>query len=266
MQVFLSHSTEDKDIVEAIGSWLINEKKLDVWIAQWRLTAGDSLVQRIGDGIKSSGKLVVFLTPASVISNWVNKEVAVGLVRQLAKDKGLGDKFVIPALLKKCDIPIMLSDELYANFTDKAFDDACEELYRGITDQPLGNQNKTFQNAFVKQYSVPPHSSGKHATVIEFGVKVSPSEGFIGHIKFDNKFSRFKEWSGTQGNPSPPQGAHPAVFMNVEVREYLDKTGFFKKFSSPNVSPRNSYYWYFESDEPLKVISATFLDFSGNKP
>lgn len=69
MQVFLSHAFEDKDIVEAIGSWLHTEKKLEVWIAQWRLTAGDSLIERIGEGIKSSSRLVVFLSRDSVGSN-----------------------------------------------------------------------------------------------------------------------------------------------------------------------------------------------------
>lgn len=187
-------------------------------------------------------------------------------MQELAKKKGLGDKFVIPALLKKCDIPVMLSDKLYADFTNKAFDDACEELYRGIVNEPLGDQDRTFENGFVRQFPVKPRGSGKYATVIEFGVRVSPSEGFTGEIRFNKKYNRFEDWLGAPNNPYPPQGGYTSAYMNVVIGEYPDKTGYYKKFAVPNISPRKSYYWYFESDEPLTVLSAAFLDFSEHKP
>ncbi|WP_371134454.1 toll/interleukin-1 receptor domain-containing protein, partial [Limnobacter sp.] len=39
MQVFLSHTTTDKDVAEAIGSFL-TARGLTVWIDSWRMTAG----------------------------------------------------------------------------------------------------------------------------------------------------------------------------------------------------------------------------------
>ena len=142
MQVFLSHTTTDKDIVEPIGSFLAS-RGLTVWLDSWRMTAGDSLIQKIGEGIEASDRLVVFLTPNSVESNWVKKEVATGLVMELAEDKGLGEKLVVPALLVPCKVPIMLRDKLYANFTNKAFAAACEELLAGLSNNPRGPQNTT---------------------------------------------------------------------------------------------------------------------------
>ena len=47
------------------------------------MTPGDSLIEKISDGIESSDKLVVFLSPNSVDSNWVKKEVATGLILEL---------------------------------------------------------------------------------------------------------------------------------------------------------------------------------------
>jgi hypothetical protein len=60
VQVFLSHTTTDKDIVEPIGSFLAS-RGLTVWLDSWRMTAGDSLIQKIGEGIEASDRLVVDL-------------------------------------------------------------------------------------------------------------------------------------------------------------------------------------------------------------
>lgn len=89
MQVFLSHTSSDKDVVEPIGVFL-SKRGIKVWLDAWSLTPGDSLIDKIGEGLESSDRLVVFLSPESVESNWVRKEVATGLVMELAEDKGLG--------------------------------------------------------------------------------------------------------------------------------------------------------------------------------
>ena len=166
----MSHSSLDKDMVEPIGSFL-TARSLTIWIDSWRMTPGDSLVEMIGDGIEESDKLVVCLTPNSVESNWVRKEVATGLVMELAEEKGFGSKFVIPALLVPCKVPIMLRDKLYANFTNKAFDAACEELLSGIIGTVGESPNAKLENRILRTYEMPSQNS-KYAIVIEFGVRI----------------------------------------------------------------------------------------------
>ena len=51
MQVFLSHNSADKDIAEAIGGFL-TKRGITVWIDSRRMTAGDSLIEKIGEGIE----------------------------------------------------------------------------------------------------------------------------------------------------------------------------------------------------------------------
>ena len=120
---------------------------------------------------------MVCLTPNSGNSNWVRKEVATGLVMELAEERGLGEKFVVPALLIPCKVPIMLRDKLYANFTNKAFDAACEELLAGITNTPQGSKNAKLENRILRTYVIPAQTVGKHALLVEFGVRISPTEG-----------------------------------------------------------------------------------------
>jgi hypothetical protein len=262
MKVFLSHSSEDKDVVEPIGNWL-SKKGLDVWLDSWCLTAGDSLVEKIGEGIETSDRLVVFFTPASAESAWVKKEVANGLVMEIADEKGLGEKFVIPSLLIPCKIPILLRDKLYANFTNKSFDAACEELYRGVMGQPLGPQNKSFENHIFRHFPVKPQGSGKYALILEFGVRISPTEGLHIGVDLGVEYFNQKEWFGPPNNPVVPNdfgGAYTNSSRRVEPSIYA------RKFSSPFITSTKSYYLYFEAEQPFNIKEVQFLDYYDRRP
>jgi hypothetical protein len=262
VQVFLSHTTTDKDVVEAIGSFL-TVRGLTVWIDSWRMTAGDSLVQKIGEGIEASDRLVVCLTPDSVESNWVKKEVATGLVMELAEDKGLGEKFVVPALLIPCKVPIMLREKLYANFTKKAFEAACEELLAGISDLPRGPKDVRLKNGIVRTYNVPSKTSGNFALVIEFSVRISPTEGLHVGVDVGTKYSSVLEWFGPPNNPTPPAAIGGAYTNSAERRE---PPIFARKFSTPGVTSTKSYYLLFECSQPFAVKEVQYLDSFDREP
>lgn len=262
MQVFLSHSTPDKGVVEPVAAWLAS-KGLRVWFDKWSMTPGDSLVDKVGEGIESSDRLVVFLSPHSVDSNWVRKEVSNGLIMEIAEEKGLGQKFVVPALILPCKVPLMLRDKLYADFTNKAFDAACEELYRGITNQPLGPQNAALQNAEVRQHRLEPLTPGKHATAIEFSVVVSPTEGVNVGVDLGVPFTCVVYGFG------PPRAANwqNSGGQYTLFHESRGTTAYTLKFQNNGVTSRRSFYLYFEGDEPFPLIKAChFLDFYGNQP
>ena len=262
MQVFLCHAAEDKDVVEPVGSWL-SDKGLHVWLDKWSMTPGDSLIEKIGEGIETSDRLVVFLSVHSVESKWVTKEVATGLVMELAEDRGLGEKFVIPVLLSSCKVPIMLRDKIYANFTDKPFESACEELYRGIIDEPLGPQDETFENRIVRFYDVPTHTPGKHGLVIEFGVRLSPTEGLHVGVDVGTPYTNVLEWFGPPNNPTVPSSTGGAFTNSASRRE---PPIYARKFASPGVTSGKSYYWYFEADNAMKPGEVQFLDFYDREP
>lgn len=258
MQVFLCHAEEDKEIVKSIGHWLKTEKGLDVWLDEWCLTPGDSLIEKIGEGIESSDKLVVFLSPPAVESNWVKKEVANGLIMEIAEEKGLGSKFVIPAYLKECKIPILLRDKVYANFVNKPFETAREELYRGIMDSSIGLQKDIVENRFARIHKVIPQGDAKYALLIEFGVHVSPVEGLHIGIDMGSNYKSVIEGFGPADTPTVPANTG-GVFTDSATRK--EPPIYARKFSSPNVSSSKSFYVYFESDEPFNVKECMFKSF-----
>jgi hypothetical protein len=262
VKVFLCHAHEDKDVVEPIGSWL-HKRGFDVWIDNWRMTAGDSLVEKIGEGIESSDRLVVFLSAASVESKWVRKEVATGVIMELAEEKGFGEKFVIPALLTPCKVPILLRDKLYANFTNKAFEAACEELARGIRDEATGPQDKKLENRIMRHWNVPGKAPGKHGLIVEFAVRISPTEGLHVGIDVGAPYDTVNQWFGVPNQPKVPDGGGGVFTDSAERR---DPPIYARKFSSPGVTSTRSYYWYFEGPSPFEIKQLQFLDFYDREP
>lgn len=263
MKIFLSHNSNDKEAVEAIGSWL-TKKGYSVWLDKWCLTAGDSLVEKIGEGIETSDKLVVFLSPDSVDSNWVKKEVATGIILELAEEKGFGSKFVIPTLLKPCKIPIMLRDKLYCNFTDKSFESACNELLNGILDSHIGPLDKKLENRIIRHWNVTPSGNGKFALIIEFGVQITQTNGL--HIGLDLRTNYFshEEWFNLPNTSVKPLNTG-GVFTNSASR--IEPPIYARKFETPNVSSSKSFYIYFESDSEFKINGGVqFLDFYDREP
>ena len=260
MKVFLAHAKEDSEVVKKVGQFLVS-KGVEVWLDDWCLTPGDSLTQKIfEEGIPTADRLVGFLSPFSVESNWVERELATGTIMELAEEKGLGGKFVIPVLLAECKIPYMLRDKLYANFTNKSFDSACEELYRGIMDQPSGLKETKFKNRYIHYKKVPPRHGGKFALLIEFGVEVSPVEGFNGGAQVSIPYKHAQFWYGQSNFASlDPRGG--AYFNINEIKE---ETKYILRVSN-QITPSTSLYFFIESDKPFEIVDASFGDFYGNQ-
>jgi hypothetical protein len=127
-KVFLSHSSADKSFVSRLAIDL-RSRRVPVWFDKWELKVGDSLTQKIEEGIDDSGWLVVVLSKNSVSSDWVQKELRAAQAREL-RDKHV---FVLPVLIDDCKIPLFLLDKLYADFRN-SYADGLEQLLRRVID------------------------------------------------------------------------------------------------------------------------------------
>lgn len=263
MKAFLSHSSLDKDVVAPIASRLL-DLGVDVWLDSWRMTPGDSLVERIGEGIETSDRLVVFLSQASVASNWVQKEVATGIVMELAENRGLTDKFVIPALLTQCKIPILLREKLYANFTNKSIEAACAELYTGLVDKPAAPFATKLENRVLRQTAIENSSFGRHALILEFGVRLSPTEGLHIGVEVGHGYEQAVGWFSLPNNPIPPSTRISATYSDYSERKR--PTTYEQRFSAPGLSSSKSYYLLLGGAQPIAAVGIRFLDYYGRKP
>lgn len=88
-KVFLSFAFEDKALAGQIAK-LLQSNGIDTWWAEWCISAGDSIRQKIDDGLGNCTHFIVLLTPASVTKPWVAAEMDAGLVGKLSR----GTKFI----------------------------------------------------------------------------------------------------------------------------------------------------------------------------
>jgi hypothetical protein len=76
------------------------------------LRVGDSIIQKIAAEVSEADRVIALLSPVSVNSNWVKKELALAMIGEANK----GDVKVLPAVIADCEVPPMLADKLYADF------------------------------------------------------------------------------------------------------------------------------------------------------
>lgn len=127
MGVFISYSSKDKNFVERLSKKLV-ENRVGVWLDKWEMKPGDSLIDKIQNGLEDSSFLLVVLSNHYVQSEWCRKEQNSGLIKEINSKKVV----VIPILLEDCPIPIFLQEKVYADFRGN-FDDGFTELFRSLS-------------------------------------------------------------------------------------------------------------------------------------
>lgn len=132
-KVYLAHASEDKDRVRPVAEYLM-ANGVDVWFDEWEIEPGDSLRQKMEEGLGSMTHFVVVLTETSIAKPWVAKEIDVGLVQQV------GGKSRFVPLVVDLD-PAKLSPFLQAMLFLK-IDPASEADLKGLADRLHGVSRK----------------------------------------------------------------------------------------------------------------------------
>lgn len=110
-RVFISYSHEDGRTADAIATAL-RERTIGVWYDQWEILPGQSITERISEGLGSCNYLVVLLSPASVASRWVRFELEAAMQSEVSDQATT----VIPVMLADCTVPLFLADRQYVDF------------------------------------------------------------------------------------------------------------------------------------------------------
>lgn len=124
--VFLCHASADKPFVRQVWSDLANLGHKP-WLDEYEIKVGDSIVQKINEGTKEAGALVLFLSKASAESAWVQREWSSALARQLSAR----NIRILPAMIEDCEIPSIIADVKYADFRD-SYNDGLAGLMSGL--------------------------------------------------------------------------------------------------------------------------------------
>jgi hypothetical protein len=111
--IFLAHSSKDKQFARRLAKDIRNHD-VRVWLDEAEMLIGDSLIQRIEQGIREMEYLGIILSPNSIQSEWVRRELEIAL-----NDEIQGKRIkVLPILYRKCQIPAFLKGRVWADFSN----------------------------------------------------------------------------------------------------------------------------------------------------
>ena len=123
--VFISHRKADAVAAERLAV-AIEKSGHRVWLDEWEIGIGDSIVARVNQGLEGAAYLVLCYSSAG-LSEWVNREWQSALARQLA---GHGVK-VLPVLLSGGTPPAILADIKHADLVT-SWDQGVQDLLKAI--------------------------------------------------------------------------------------------------------------------------------------
>lgn len=95
-EVFLSHSSFDRSFTDSIAETLRNHG-IPVWYSRTNILGAQQWHDEIGQALKRCDWFIVILSPASVQSIWVKRELMFALSNNRFADK------IIPILYRPCD-------------------------------------------------------------------------------------------------------------------------------------------------------------------
>ena len=109
--IFLSHNHADKPFARRLASDLRAAGHV-VWIDEAEIDIGDSLVEKIREGIDEVDYVAAILSGASIQSQWVKRELDIASNREIEEGKVV----VLPLLLEEVALPGFLKGKLYGDF------------------------------------------------------------------------------------------------------------------------------------------------------
>lgn len=123
---FISHSTKDKPFVRKLASDLV-ASGIKVWLDEQNILVGDSIPEKIAQGLAESDFFLIVVSENSVNSAWVKRELNSAIVHEIERRKVT----VLPIKLDGAKMPDTISDKLYADFS-QSYEDGLEKLLRSI--------------------------------------------------------------------------------------------------------------------------------------
>ena len=124
-EVFLSHSSLDREVAIKIAG-VLRSHRIPIWFSETNMVGGLQWHDEIGAALRRCDWLMILLSPNSVESVWVKRE----LLRSL-NDSRYHER-IVPVLLEPCDFDQLswtLASLQIVDFT-QGFEDGCRALLR----------------------------------------------------------------------------------------------------------------------------------------
>ncbi len=140
-EVFLSHSSSDQQFVSPLAE-VLRRHGVPIWYSKTNIHGAQEWHDEIGAALERCDRFLLVLSPSSVDSMWVKREL------QFAFRQNRLDEKIVPVLYQSCDferLSWVLPGLQYVDFR-QSFEQGCRDLLRiwGIGlrgDAPLATDN-----------------------------------------------------------------------------------------------------------------------------
>jgi hypothetical protein len=123
---FLSHSSLDKPFIRKLASDL-KANGVQVWLDELSIKVGESIADRISQGLAESDYFLFAASKASIQSEWVRLELNTALLKDVERRK----VSILPLKLDDCEVPLIIRDKKYADFS-QSYKEGLVELLRAM--------------------------------------------------------------------------------------------------------------------------------------
>lgn len=149
--VFLSHNSADKPFVRRLAQSLQSQGHV-VWLDEAEINIGDSLIEKIREGLDKVDYVAVVLSQNSIASTWVQRELDISSNREIAEKRVI----LLPLMLQHVELPGFLLGKRYGDFTtEEIYDHSLGELLKvlGPVDKQISasDQEITAMRAELEQ-------------------------------------------------------------------------------------------------------------------
>jgi len=110
-RVFISHSSKDNSLAGRLASDL-RAAGIEVWYDNEQIRVGDTILEKMDQGLSSCDYMIIILSPDSVGSVMVRQELLIFLNEELVR----GKRVMLPVLFRDCEIPLLLRSRRFADF------------------------------------------------------------------------------------------------------------------------------------------------------
>lgn len=126
---FLSHSSKDKPFIRQLAADLTTNG-IRVWLDEQHIRVGDSIPEKIAQGLAESDYFLLAISHNSVQSEWVKRELNNALITEIERRRTR----VLPLKLDLAQIPALIADKKYADFSI-SYKTGLDELLRTIKEE-----------------------------------------------------------------------------------------------------------------------------------
>jgi len=143
----MSHSHVDKPFARKLAASL-RAAGHGVWIDEAEINIGDSLVEKIREGLDQVDYVAAILSKTSIDGPWVTRELDIASNREIEE----GRVVVLPLLVEKVELPGFLKGKFYGDFTnEEQYDYMVDLLLRKLGQPGLAPKVESDEVAALKE-------------------------------------------------------------------------------------------------------------------